>query len=290
MPFQTEALDACDLVINIGSRLDSATTADYTLIRADQKMIMVYPDAATFSAWQANVALGANVKPALAAMNRNLKDFTPPPARLEWRNAIHAQETAYAVPGEVEVQGDVDMAEIIAAFAAMVPTDTILSSDAGTFGRWLHRYYRCNAPYSSFGPISGAMGYGVPGAIGAAIADPSRPVFAWCGDGGFLMTGQEATTIVQEKLPVKIIVCDNAAWGSILVHQQKRFDDWDFGTRLVSPDFATLGRGYGMAAFTVSETNAFADALKGAMAHDGPALIHLKLDLRDVSPYSGSAR
>lgn len=290
LPFQTEALDACDLVINIGSRLDSATTADYTLIRADQKMIMVYPDAATFSAWQANVALGANVKPALAAMNRNLKDFTPPPARLEWRNAIHAQETAYAVPGEVEVQGDVDMAEIIAAFAAMVPTDTILSSDAGTFGRWLHRYYRCNAPYSSFGPISGAMGYGVPGAIGAAIADPSRPVFAWCGDGGFLMTGQEATTIVQEKLPVKVIVCDNAAWGSILVHQQKRFDDWDFGTRLVSPDFATLGRGYGMAAFTVSETNAFADALKGAMAHDGPALIHLKLDLRDVSPYSGSAR
>jgi acetolactate synthase-1/2/3 large subunit len=104
------------------------------------------------------------------------------------------------------------------------------------------------------------------------------------------MTGQEAAAIVQEELPVKIIVCDNSAWGSIMVHQQKRFGDWDFGTRLVSPDFAALGRGYGMEAFTVTKTEEFAGALKGAMDYDGPALIHLKLDLRDVSPYSGSAR
>ena len=95
---------------------------------------------------------------------------------------------------------------------------------------------------------------------------------------------------MQETLPVKIIVCDNAAWGSILVHQQKRFGDWDFGTRLKSPDFAKLAEGYGMAAFKVTRTEQFADALKGVMAHDGPALIHLMLDLRDVSPYSGDAR
>ena len=67
-------------------------------------------------------------------------------------------------------------------------------------------------------------------------------------------------------------------------------DDWDFGTRLRSPDFAMLARGYGMAAFTVRRTADFADALRGAMAADGPALIHLLLDLRDVSPYAGNAR
>jgi len=290
LPFQTEAWDQCDLVINIGSRLDSATSADFTLIRDDQKMIMAYPDASIFSQWQADVALGANAKPALIALTEALAGFTPPVARITWRDAIHAQEAAYATPGEIAVQGDVDMAAVITTFADMVPDDAILSSDAGTFGRWLHRYYRSNAPYSNFGPISGAMGYGVPGAIGAAIADPGRPVFAWCGDGGFLMTGQEAASIVQEQLPVTIIVCDNSAWGSILVHQQKRFDDWDFGTRLVSPDFAMLGRGYGMAAFTVTKTGDFAAALKGAMDHAGPALIHVLLDLRDVSPYVGSAR
>ncbi|MEK9725029.1 MAG: thiamine pyrophosphate-dependent enzyme, partial [Rhodospirillaceae bacterium] len=290
LPFQTEAWDACDLVINIGSRLDSATSADFTLIRGDQKMIMAYPDASIFSQWQADVALGANAKPAMAALTAALADTPPPAERLAWRDAIHAQEAAYAVPGEIEIQGDVDMAQVIATFAEMVPDDAILSSDAGTFGRWLHRYYRSNVPATNFGPVSGAMGYGVPGAVGAAIADPSKPVFAWVGDGGFTMTGHEAVTCVQERLPVTIIVCDNSAWGSILVHQQKRFGDWDFGTRLTSPDFAQLGIGYGMAAFTVSKTEEFADALKGAMDHDGPALIHLKLDLRDVSPYSGSAR
>lgn len=290
LPFQAAAWADCDLVIAIGSRLDSATTADYTLIRDDQKLVMAYPDASVFSQWQADVAMGAHAKPALTALTAALAEAPPPAERLAWRDAVHAKEAAYAKPGEIEVQGDVDMAEVITTFAALVPDDAILSSDAGTFGRWLHRYYRSNAPYSNFGPVSGAMGYGVPGAVGAAVADPGRPVFAWVGDGGFQMTGHEAATLVQEQLPVTVIVCDNAAWGSILVHQQKRFPDWDFGTRLHSPDFAMLAKGYGMAAFTVDKTAQFAEALKDAMNHQGPALIHLKLDLRDVSPYAGSAR
>ena len=290
LPYQREAWNACDLVINIGCRLDSATSADYTLIRDDQKMIMAYPDASVFSQWQADVAMGANAKPAMTALTEALTNFTPPASRLAWRDTIHAQEVAFAEPGEISVQGDVDLARVISTFQRVVPSDSILSCDAGTFGRWLHRYYRCNAPISSFGPVSGAMGYGVPGAIGAACADPKRRAFAWVGDGGFLMTGQEAATIVQEQLPVIIIVCDNAGWGSILVGQQKRFKDWDFGTRLVSPDFAKLADGYGMASFTVDKTSDFEVALRSAMDHQSPALIHLKLDLRDVSPYAGSAR
>lgn len=290
LPFQTEALAACDLIINIGSRLDSTTSADYELFRPDQKLIMAYPEASEFSQWQVDVALGANAKPALKALTAALEGYAPPPRRLAWRDDIHAKEVAYAQPGEIEIAGDVDMAKVIQDFTEIVPDNAILSSDAGTFGRWLHRYYRSNVPDTNFGPVSGAMGYGVPGALGAAVAAPDQPVFAWVGDGGFLMTGHEAAAIVQEKLPVKIIVCDNSAWGSILVHQQKRFGDWDFGTRLVSPDFAVLGRGYGMEAYTVRTTAEFPIALRAAMAHDGPALIHLVLDLRDVSPYSGSAR
>lgn len=288
LPHQNEALETCDLIINMGSRLDSTTSADYTLPSPTQKLIMAYPDASVFSQWQSDVAMGTNVKPALIALCEALGDFTPPLKRLTWRDAMHAKEVVYATPGKIEVHGNVDLAQVIKTFAAMVPDNTILSSDAGTFGRWLHRYYRCNHPYSSFGPVSGAMGYGVPGAIGAAIADPNRPVFAWVGDGGFLMTGHEAATLVQEQLPVTVIVCDNAAWGSILVHQQKRFPDWDFGTRLVSPDFAILATGYGMAAFTVEKTADFSAALGSSIEHSGPALIHLKLDLRDVSPYGES--
>ena len=167
----------------------------------------------------------------------------------------------------------------------VLPADTIMVSDAGTFGRWIHRYYPHTQPRTSLGPVSGAMGFGVPGGIGAAVACPGQPVFVWVGDGGFLMTGNEAAAIVQEELPVKIIVCDNSAWGSIMTHQNKRFPGWDFGTRLTSPNFAALAEGYGMSAFSVTRTSEFEPALKAALAIDGPALLHLHLDLRDISPF-----
>ncbi len=130
----------------------------------------------------------------------------------------------------------------------------------------------------------------MPGGIGAQIANPDAPVFVWVGDGGFLMTGNECAAIMQEELPVKLLVCDNSCWGSILVNQNKRFPGWDFGTRLKSPDFAGMGRSFGMASWTVRKTGEFADALDGMLKADGPAMIHLLQDPRDVSPYTGSAR
>ena len=110
------------------------------------------------------------------------------------------------------------------------------------------------------------------------------------GDGGFLMSGQELVTAVQHQLPVKLILCDNNAWGSILVSQQRRFgDEGVFGTRLKSPDFATVAKGYGVPSFTVETTADFAPAFAEALATDGPALLHVKIDERDVSPFTDEA-
>jgi acetolactate synthase I/II/III large subunit len=286
-PHGERALDECDLLIAMGTRLDSVTTDDYSMLRPGQKLVMVYPDAAVFSQWQPDVALLAHTRPTLDALAHRC---APAPAeRTAWRAEAHAAERAFAEPGEATVHGAVSMAEVIAAFKARVSHDAILVADAGTFGRWIQRFYRYTAPDSSLGPISGAMGYGVPGGIGAAVADPHRPVFVWVGDGGFQMTGHEAAVIVQERLPIKIIVCDNRAWGSILVSEQKRFPGLDYGTLLRSPDFTTLGEGYGMASFRVETSAEFGPALDGALATAGPALIHLKLDVRDVSPFPAAA-
>ena len=287
--FQQRALAETDLIIVIGSRLDSVTTADYTLLDADKPLIMIYPDPAVFSQWQPKVALASNCAPAMIAL-RAAVESKPTEEGLAWRDGLHAEETAFSTPGEVEVAGDVDMSKVVEHWSGKVPSSSIVITDAGTFSRWVHRYYRFNQPATALGPVSGAMGYGVPGGLGAAIADPDRPVFVWVGDGGFLMTGHELAVIVQEALPVKIIVCDNAAWGSILVHQQKRFPDWDFGTRLKSPDFSVLAEGYGVPAFAVKHTDEFPDALEQTLATDGPALIHLHLDARDITPYTGNAR
>ena len=289
LPFQNEALEDCDLLISVGCRLDSVTVDDYKMIRPDQKLIMIYPEPSEFSQYQSDVAIGSNVIPALKALTEKLSP--PPKERLAWRDKIHGAEANFAKPGEIEIQGDVDMAQVIQEFIKQVPEDCINICDAGTFGRWIGRYYRFNQPDIESSPVSGSMGYGVPGGIGAQIAKPDSTVFVWVGDGGFTMTGHECAAIMQAKLPVKVIVCDNSAWGSILTHQQKRFGpDFNYGTMLDSPDFAKLGEGYGMASFKVENTDQFAGALAGAMAHDGAAMIHLVLDSRDVSPYTGSAR
>jgi len=282
-------LKESDLIIAVGSRLDSVSTADFTMLRPDQKLIMIYPEPSAFAQWQADAALGSNVIPAMEAI-ANALSAPPPPDRIAWRDKVHQAEVDFAKPGEIEIHGDIDMAQVIEHFNKLVPKESVMVSDAGTFGRWITRYYRFNEPNTELSPVSGAMGYGVPGGIGAQVANPDAPVFVWVGDGGFLMTGNECAVIVQEKLPVKLIVCDNNCWGSIMVHQQKTFEGWDFGTRLQSPDFAAIGRGFGMPTWTVAKTEEFAGALEEMMAVDGPAMLHILQDLRDVSPYSGSAR
>jgi acetolactate synthase-1/2/3 large subunit len=286
-PHIQRALGECDLLVALGSRLDSVTTADYTPLPAAQKLVMVHPEAGVFAAWQPDVALLSHAAPAMEALAAGAAP--PQPARLAWRAELHAAEQAAADPTDAQVHGAVNLAAVIAHFEQAAGEDAVVVSDAGTFGRWLQRYYRHRRPRTSLGPVSGAMGYGVPGGLGAAAAAPGRAVFTWVGDGGFLMTGHECAALVQESLPVKVIVCDNGAWGSILVHQNKRFPGWDFGTRLRSPDFGAMATAYGMPSFRVERTADFPAALDGAMTTPGPALIHLLLDPRDVSPYSGAA-
>ena len=151
----------------------------------------------------------------------------------------------------------------------------------------MHRYYQFSAARTQAGPMCGAMGYAAPGAVGAQVARPDAQVIAFVGDGGFQMTGQELMTAVAHNLPIKVIVADNQAWGSILVSQERRYGaDGIYGTRLAAPDFAALARAYGMPAWTVDATRDFGAAFASALSHDGPALLHLKLDERDISPFA----
>ena len=286
-PHIQQAMAECDLLLVVGSRLDSVTSADYAALPAHQQLVMVHPDPSVFSSWQPAVSLVSHTRPAMQALTEQVAP--PDAARLAWREAFHRAELDITDVNDVQVHGSVNLAQVIRTFESIVPPDTILVADAGTFGRWLQRFYRHRSPGTCLGPISGAMGYGVPGGIGAQAATLEHPVVVWVGDGGFLMTGHEAAVIVQEQLPVKIIVCDNSAWGSIMIHQRKRFPGWDFATRLRSPDFAALATGYGMASFQVKVTCEFKPALEQAMAEPGPALIHLCLDTRDISPYSGAS-
>lgn len=288
-PYQEEALKQCDLIISIGARLDSTTTANYSMIREHHQLIMIYPEPAEFSQWQPDLALCSLTTPAMKAIASALSS-KPPAERLAWRDNLHKQEVEFGTPPEVEIHGEVDMTKVIKHFSSIVPKDAIMVSDVGISVRIVAQYYRYNRPNTQLGGISGSMGYGVPGGFGAQLAKPEALVFVWVGDGSFLMTGNECAAIVQEKLPVKLMVLDNNYWGSIFTNQRKRFPDWDFGARLQSPDFAALGRGFGIPAWTVRKTEDFPPALDEMMKTDGPGMIHILLDPLDALAFFTSPR
>ena len=287
--FQERAWEEADLVIAAGARLDGITTRDFSMLRADQALIHIHPDAEVLARWPSGVVIRSDAGPALAALADAVASGGP--GRREWRAGLNEAYRRFSEPGGVPVHGCVDLAAVTAETRRQLPPEAVVITDSGTFARWVHRYFRFEGPRTQAGPMAGAMGYGVPGGIGAALARPGSPVVVFVGDGGFLMTGQEAVTLVQERLPVKIVVCDNNAWGSILTSQQTRYGEGGiFGTRLESPDFEAVGRAYGLHASRVRETPEFAGALAAALAHPGPALIHLELDERDISPFTGASQ
>lgn len=282
--FQEKAFEEADLIIGVGARMDGITSLEFELVKPHQAFLHIFPDPDVLARLPHTMAIAADAGPTLAA----LADAVEPPSaeRLAWRDELHEAYAAFAVPGEVQVKGAVDLAACVAEAQRQLADDAVILTDSGTFARWVHRYYRFAAPRTQAGPMCGAMGYAVPGAVGAAVARPDAQIVAFVGDGGFQMTGQELMTAVAHNLPVKCVVADNGAWGSILVSQQRRYgDDGVYGTRLAAPDFAGVAKAYGMPSWRIEATDAFGPAFAEALAHDGPALLHLALDERDISPF-----
>jgi acetolactate synthase-1/2/3 large subunit len=281
--FQRDAFARADLVLAVGTRLDGITTEDYSLLRPEQHLVHLYPDEEVLERAAADVAVHADVTSALTRLHRGLDGKSD--ERLAWRDELHAAYMTLSTAPSGDARGAVDLSAVTGAIAGTVGDDAVLLTDGGSFARWVHRYYRFTRPRRFAGPISGAMGYAVPGAIGAALAVPEAPVLAFVGDGGFMMTGQELTTAAAQRLKTIVIVCDNEAHGSILYAQWQQFDgDADYATRLASPDFVGIAKAYGVPAWRVEQSGEFPAALDGALAVDGPSLIHLVTDQRDIVP------
>jgi acetolactate synthase-1/2/3 large subunit len=122
------------------------------------------------------------------------------------------------------------------------------------------------------------MGYGVPAAVAAKLVHRDRLVVGFCGDGGFMMTGQELATAALEEIGPVILVFNNAMYGTIRMHQERRFPGRMVGTALRNPDFLALARAYGVFAASVTRTEEFAPAFEEAVSGSRAAIIELKMD------------
>jgi acetolactate synthase-1/2/3 large subunit len=174
--------------------------------------------------------------------------------------------------------------DVLDWLAHRVPDDTILTNGAGNYTVWLHRFWKHRRFRTQLAPTSGAMGYGVPAAIAAKLAQPDRTVMAFAGDGCFLMNGQELATAVQERANVVFIVVNNGMYGTIRMHQEREFPGNVLGTQLVNPDFAAYARSFGLHGEAVERTQDFAPAFERCVAADKPSLIELRIDPQAITP------
>jgi acetolactate synthase-1/2/3 large subunit len=271
-----------DLIVAVGTRLGEIVTDGYTNLAAPlpaQHLVHVLPDAGELGrVYQPTLAIAADPNAfATAAAALELE-----PRWDDWRQSARADYEAWQQPPASV--GPVDMAKIVGWLADTLPDDAIVTNGAGNYAIWLHRFFRYKQAGTQLAPTSGAMGYGLPAAIAAGIRHPDRPVVCFAGDGCFMMASTELATIVRHRVPVIVVVVNNSVFGTIRMHQERRYPGHVVGTELVNPDFAALAKSYGIGGWRVEKTEDFAPAFEAARASGEPALIEIVLPTAELSP------
>ena len=281
-PKLVERIKQADLVIAIGARLGEATTDSYTLITPEhlgQTLVHVHPDPNELGrVYRPDLAICADMTEFAEAAALWDDDVVPfdagPQAHKEWLDWTKASSPA---------PYPLDMAACVTAMREALPGDAIICNGAGNFSGWWHRYWHYDGFPTQLAPTAGAMGYGVPAAVAAALRHPERTVVALAGDGDFLMNGQELATAMQYDADLLVILVDNNAYGTIRMHQEREFPERVSGTTLHNPDFAALAIAYGGWATRVETTDQFTAALTDAQSRKGLRLLHLIIDVEQLS-------
>jgi acetolactate synthase-1/2/3 large subunit len=277
-----------DLLLVVGARLGEMTTGGYTLVEPPlprQTLVHVHAGAEELGrVFQPALAIHAG-SPEFAAAARELGPCVPEAqgaARADWVAAAHADYLATLAP--VSSPGHLNLSEVVRTLRERLPEDAILTNGAGNFAVWAHRFFPFRRYRSQLAPTSGAMGYGLPAAIAAKIAEPARTVVCIAGDGDFLMSGAELATAVHEGAPVVVLVVNNGMYGTIRMHQERDYPGRVVGTTLTNPDFAAFARSFGALGELVERTEDFALALDRALAAGRPALLELRVDPEAITP------
>ena len=252
----------------IGSRLNEATSYGYTLPPTGQRWAHVdLVPSRSGDLPAADLAITSDARAFLRAANERLlsgavldaervaaRDANNILDRATWEADTVVDDTPWDGPG-------VHPGRTIATLRRVLPDEAILTTDAGNFAGWAGRGFRFRRPGTFLGSTSGAMGYGLPAAIAAALVHRDRPVVALVGDGGLAMTMAELETAVRENARVIVVVFDNERYGTIRMWQDRRGSGQGVGTELGPMDFAAIARAVGARGARVDHDDAFEPAL-----------------------------
>jgi acetolactate synthase-1/2/3 large subunit len=269
-------LDECDLLIAIGARFDDRATGKVAAFCPQAKIIHIDIDPAELDKIKnAHIGITADVQAALDQLLPAVFENS----RKNWADRSIALKNQFplAMPDADNPRSHFGL---IRTVAACLDNEATIATDVGQHQMWVAQAYPLRRPrqWLTSGGL-GTMGFGVPAAIGAALAEPQRTVVCFTGDGSILMNIQELVTAAEENVNLKIVLMNNAVLG--LVHQQQTLF---YGERLFAsqfkgmPDFVKAAQAFGIAAIDLDSAANPCAALMDAIARPGPCLIHASID------------
>lgn len=280
-----------DLMIALGERMTDTVSQSYSFPTAPQPqlpLVHIWPDANEIGrVWRPDLGIPASPHEVIKAL---LKRGAPADSarRKGWvagLNRIH--NDLLAKEWEPTTDG-VNFAAVVCEVDRHLADNATITSDAGNFGSFVHRYIGFRQSQVFLSSIVGAMGSGMPMAVAAAMRRPGMQVVCFIGDGGALMMGNELATAMQYGAAPIMIISDNSMYGTIGMHSYVRYPERAFmdGTRLTNPDFAAWARTFGAEGITIEHEEEVAEGIARAFAvRTRPVVVHCKTSALQMSAW-----
>jgi acetolactate synthase I/II/III large subunit len=278
-PYTNMALEACDLLIAIGVRFDDRATGKVSAFCPNAKIIHIDIDPSELGKIkQAHVGITGDVH----AVLEQLIPMISANSRKQWLAEVNDLRQAHPFLAP-EVNKANSAYGSIRKIAELVSDDAIVTTDVGQHQMRTAQLYPFRKPrrWLTSGGL-GTMGFGLPAAIGAALAEPDNTVICFTGDGSLMMNIQELATAVEQRVNIKIILMNNNALG--LVHQQQTlfYRQRTFASDYESQmDFIAIATGFGMPSYDMATVDGHEELLRKALESEGPCLIHIPLDVNE---------
>lgn len=273
----------CDVLIAIGMRFDDRVTGNVSKYAKQAKVVHIEIDKAEINKIiKADVAVNADAKEALQSLSLKCT----PNNHDKWIQSFHdlnQVEFDKVIKPEITCEKeDLKMAEVIYHLSNITKGESIVVTDVGQHQMVTSRYYHFNNPRTQVtSGGAGTMGFALPAALGAKLAMPAKQVVAVIGDGGFQMTVQELGTIMQYKIPVKVIVLNNNFLGMVRQWQQLFHGKRYSFTEMVNPDFIKIAEAYNIPAKKVKTRHELLPALQEMLAATTPYFMEVVVEKED---------
>ena len=273
------ALEECDLLIAVGARFDDRATGKVSAFCPNAKIIHVDIDRSELDKIKtAHVGIRGDVKEVLDRLLPRVKASQ----RKDWLARVGElkADCPLQTPGSDDPRTPYGL---IRAVADCLDDEAIVATDVGQHQMWVAQAYPLRRPHQwlTSGGL-GTMGFGLPAAIGAAMAQPDRTVVCFSGDGSFLMNIQELATAAEEDVNVKVVLMNNASLGLVFQQQTLFYGQRIFSSKFKGePDFVKIAEGFGWRTLDLDTAADPRAALADALSARGPTFIHARIDCRE---------